>query len=761
MDRINNRIIRVLLAVLLLAGCSRDGELAVPDEGRDRIVLRIASEREQIARAVKEEGTSLESKLEKLDVFIFTADGKRDYHESVAPAGGTAVLDKAKSDFGVREQYSIYLVANSVNPSTSLNEVTTLSDLLRVTETSAGNSLLYQLDPLGENGSFLMSGKAESVVLNDESDENTVVEIGLARAAAKIEVTLVEGMNTNGTDDEGDDYRFRFADRSSSNTFRLNNWLATSFVFPEVNAATLPAGATPRKAAPYAGNIVFGPTGEGDARTITLTTYSYSNNWTDGGGLYGNMTHLVVQVPYLAYDNASRSYATEPTVSNYYTIPVTNGTLLKPNYFYRVRVTLRGAGADTPGGETPLEDIDYSVVPWEEVGLEIGGSVEPHYLTLNENELEMFNLAEDGTSLMFSSSSQVQVRNVRAYFYNKYGVETAVPTNISNEIKITPDETLNGKLDIYSPVPTNNLIRYIEFEVWNGDDECDPITVTVKQYPQEYITSYFGYYSYRSDFGFHYENRNQTPRNVSVSYDRNGNKTLNTSTVGFFTSKVVENQPSSYDNTTDYPINYYYWLYNGMRTTRSETANPRMYHVQINSSALPEFPADAKFDAEYKDFTYELGIPRKENGLTARDEANNKLVSPSFMIASRLGAVSGNLSNYSDEVAYKIAADQCEQYVEVYYPRDEKGNRLRDENGDLLPAVVLDDWRLPTKAELLIIMRYQGTSNQGTDAMDYLLNWGYYMSAEGKVFNPYYSTSSSSTAIRCVRDHYENKETKK
>ena len=115
MDRINNRIIRVLLAVLLLAGCSRDGELAVPDEGRDRIVLRIASEREQIARAVKEEGTSLESKLEKLDVFIFTADGKRDYHESVAPAGGTAVLDKAKSDFGVREQYSIYLVANSVN----------------------------------------------------------------------------------------------------------------------------------------------------------------------------------------------------------------------------------------------------------------------------------------------------------------------------------------------------------------------------------------------------------------------------------------------------------------------------------------------------------------------------------------------------------------------------------------------------------------------------------------------------------------------
>ena len=128
------------------------------------------------------------------------------------------------------------------------------------------------------------------------------------------------------------------------------------------------------------------------------------------------------------------------------------------------------------------------------------------------------------------------------------------------------------------------------------------------------------------------------------------------------------------------------------------------------------------------------------------------------MIASRLGFINGELPNNVDD-AYKQAASHCANYVEVYYPRDEKGNRLKDKNGDFLPAVVLDDWRLPTKAELLIIMRYQGTSNQGTDAMDYLLNAEEYMSAGGFVKNPHWN--SNGNAIRCVRDHYENKETKK
>jgi len=129
------------------------------------------------------------------------------------------------------------------------------------------------------------------------------------------------------------------------------------------------------------------------------------------------------------------------------------------------------------------------------------------------------------------------------------------------------------------------------------------------------------------------------------------------------------------------------------------------------------------------------------------------------MIASRLGFISGDLPEDDDEVAYKQAASHCANYVEVYYPRDEKGRRLKDASGRELEPVVLDDWRLPTKAELLIIMRYQGTSDQGTEAMEYLLNAPEYMSAGGFVVNPH--STSTGNAIRCVRDHYVNKEINK
>jgi hypothetical protein len=76
------------------------------------------------------------------------------------------------------------------------------------------------------------------------------------------------------------------------------------------------------------------------------------------------------------------------------------------------------------------------------------------------------------------------------------------------------------------------------------------------------------------------------------------------------------------------------------------------------------------------------------------------------------------------------------------------------------PVVVYDNWRLPTEAELNIIIQIQGTKNQDADAIDYLLNGRYYMSASGPVFNNKYDTTNSGTstndnaAIRCVRDAY-------
>ena len=60
-------------------------------------------------------------------------------------------------------------------------------------------------------------------------------------------------------------------------------------------------------------------------------------------------------------------------------------------------------------------------------------------------------------------------------------------------------------------------------------------------------------------------------------------------------------------------------------------------------------------------------------------------------------------------------------------------------------------------------MDLQGTANESADAIDYLLDADFYMSASGLVYNRKNSDSSSESssnksqwAIRCIRDAYEN-----
>lgn len=148
---------------------------------------------------------------------------------------------------------------------------------------------------------------------------------------------------------------------------------------------------------------------------------------------------------------------------------------------------------------------------------------------------------------------------------------------------------------------------------------------------------------------------------------------------------------------------------------------------------------------------YTLGRPRiDENGYTASDEENAKLVSPSFVIASRLGAIyatSGGLSNLTNEQKLIVFADHAKNYVEVDDIDDKK---------DANNVVVYDNWRLPTKAEIEIIIELQGEDGQNAEAIDYLLNGAYYMSASGPVYNPKHTngSSSSNVAVRCVRDVY-------
>ena len=256
----------------------------------------------------------------------------------------------------------------------------------------------------------------------------------------------------------------------------------------------------------------------------------------------------------------------------------------------------------------------------------------------------------------------------------------------------------------------SNAIRYLRFRVTNETGQTAEFTVT--QSPTLYITNEHGYYSYRSDFGGTTYEKKGNPNYAGATWSNNKwQYTSNASNSSLFGSKFAQSSGSSYQ------ILYYYWDNNTKRTSNiSGLNNPRMYHVHVTATSA----------------IYTVAIPRlDENGYTLGDADNAKLVSPSFMIASQLGATQSPSS-------MTVAASHCKEYIEV--TRDGK---------------VYDDWRLPTEAEVKIILDHQYVS----DAMAEVLSGKYYWcayTADGKnyVQNTQTSSTSNNTAVRCVRDYY-------
>lgn len=254
-----------------------------------------------------------------------------------------------------------------------------------------------------------------------------------------------------------------------------------------------------------------------------------------------------------------------------------------------------------------------------------------------------------------------------------------------------------------------NAIRYMSFTVKNETGQTAQFTVN--QYPTLYITNEHGAYSYRSDFGSDFNNAGT--RYNSVRW-RNGGwdyETLTRDASGYlFRSKFYDEGQNR--------IRYYFWNNNGTRSQydAGDLVNPRMYHVHITATSS----------------LYTVARPRLDgDGFTESTLENSRLVSPSFMIASQLGATQSPSS-------VDIAKRHCAEYVEV--------------KGD---GTEYDDWRLPTAAEVEIIIQHQYTS----DAMDEVMAGQRYWCAftedgNNYIYNSGSSSSSSNTAVRCVRDIY-------
>lgn len=432
-----------------------------------------------------------------------------------------------------------------------------------------------------------------------------------------------------------------------------------------------------------------------DRQRITFFTYTYSHSW-ENTSLAENITYLVVKVPITqtGSDNSVTSY-----VENYYKIPVvTSENAIARNTCYNISANIGAAGATDVSQVETLEGLNYQVLDWIPETIGVGDVTDkPKFLYVNKHELVLRNVADD-ESIVFASSSDITAQVTRAFYVDKDGVERQV----SPDQYLLTAGGLNGALKFHSTVPLNNLIRFFTIQITNGEGLSE--TVQVAQYPLDYITYLQGYYSTREDLG-------------GTTYENYG--TAGVTVKGNFRSRVA--LPTG----NGIKIYQYAWL---NPSTVSTTADPnaslvdyRMYHIRITSTSN----------------AYVLGVPQKDaKGYTAGGEDNANLVSPSFMINSQLGATQG--ANTSIEAA----AQYCAQYQETYKGSDGK-------------VYIYSDWRLPTRAEINIIIKYQGKPGALAESMYTVMTGSSYWSPTGLVANPNYPRGASS-ATRCVRDMYDD-----
>lgn len=795
MRRLLYYIIACCAAVLFFAACDKECDISggsVVGDGNS-IILDLSSETLPVSRAVNTAATGAEVRVDHIDVLIFDENGNKEHHERVGGSetgNGTIVLSAKRSSFDVNAKYEVHLIANSTADVTVFAADDFNMDKLKglgQTDRDIHMTGYPNLDNVPQT--FLMDGiahlegdAATQVVLNDGDKSNdTKLKVTLRRAAAKLVIKI----------NKGEDVEFNNAAGTRAGYYLRNMPYSTS-VITGVNADA--ALRTPD----LTDNDYFKWTQDADDpenpnpdrpyTLITVTAYAYAHSWDNASSLEKE-TRLIVNIPmktirrnqngeFLNENNevvgSREDAAFDEHPNSYYQIPVCEGSALERNTCYEVSLTINVPGGTDPGKPVVLESVSYEVRNWDEKTIDIGGeSDRPTYLYVNEEEMEMRNINSDNATLRFVSSSTVHVSIDEVYYYNASGTKVTLDATAqaAANITATPAPALNGNITIHSDVPTNNAIRYIVLTVSN-DDSATTHTVTIAQYPLEYITHMVGRYSYRSDFGANdddgfpttYERLNgQLATNGTVTsntqisqrrvacyysngswhyenrwrYDYSTSSSGNRSPYSFFASKMAKNSSGSY------AIYYFHWDESGNYTytvSNNETLstsssvivngntfygdktslnNPRIYHVRITATSGD----------------YTLGKPRLDNdGYTDSGADNAQLVSPSFMIASQLGSTS---INNDTNITQAVANEHCKQYVEVA------------EDG-----TVYDNWRLPTRAEINIINRYQANS----PAMAIVLTSKSYWSASGMVSIDN-ASGSNNYALRCIRDAYDDKKT--
>lgn len=774
-------------AALALTACSTEEPRSQWQPERGRIYLQFPTGDEATVQG-EEAGTGSESRVETADVFIYDGEQCLHYERLSIPQNGAPVplSQVLATDFVVGQPYEVHVVANYRDgedgnapfpeEEASWPSRSELAEMVAVTSqlTSRTESTLQSL---------LMEGET-SAQLNDGTGNLVEVTVPLTRAAVKVcvEVTIGAPVRSDDTaaDNPGGYVETTYAFFGGT-LGRLHNAAdrVRMVAGHELSLAELEGHLVTNEA--WTSFEVIG-----DSRS-TLSFYCYPNDWS-GAHTIDQETFVNVDIPitvrtqrYTAAGEPLGEASVEQKSHNYYKVQLNygqdadaNNKLLR-NHLYRVRATLRTLGSSTP--EVPVEldpQCTFEILDWQKITIDVNPD-DLQFLVLKRNALTMANTTQD--SVYFISTSPLDMattktRVIEAYYFDDYGQKQQVAAGEFYPTLSQSDEAgYTGYLKIASATPTNNVPKYIRISVENQQGVTD--TLFVEQYPLEYFTSEQSWYSYVDDgtLGqpnsscFSYE---QAPTRNSNGDDRVYAGSGGGYVIGFwdlqFFSMVVYSTNATNGESVIYqyyynnPINVFWhdndwnlqlytdWSLFGGNPVTVNLNNARIYHLYMTSTNDMTLPGNS---ADSSDSEYRLGIPQTDsNGYTVNTADNNKLVSPSLMVASQLGCTKawGNRSEVEQH---------CKQYVEK-----------------TAAGVVYDDWRLPTRAEMDVLTYYQRpgtTADPNPSVVKQTFRAYWYWCADGPYENEYgistydfgseggtdwggYSTSQNKPAVRCVRD---------
>ena len=417
--------------------------------------------------------------------------------------------------------------------------------------------------------------------------------------------------------------------------------------------------------------------------------YSYYSNWSSDPD----------QAPYYLLTVPLKKEGETTVVYNYYRVALTPAEPhFTANKLYDLTLGIRKLGSTTP--EEPVSITgSLSILPWticnDQYDLPAA-----NYLEVSEREAHIYNV-ETHTISYESSKKPVEIRIVEASFSYVNGatgeaITEAIPTYSDQSPTVT---VVGNQIKIQSKLPINNIPKKIRFKVSNGITELDK-EVTVYQYPSLFITHTTGTKSSRRPDG-------------TLAHSGLNNKAIYRITVQNPPKNMILGFPPR--ETTDFWPGYWNgsrWVLNGGNKTSKLT--------------------------------------------TKRDAETAQMVSPSFELASQLGATKrwpyleygwtegGSWFNSTWSRTNKIGAFEetalcdCALYTET---------RIVDGQ-----EVTLDDWRLPTEAEIRLIDQLQNDPNS---AVKSIMTGRYYWSAKSDAAIELQGGSEGSPTkayTRCVRD---------